>query len=65
MTLVLCSLFGDAAFGEPGVVLVVDKILMLGLEYQSGSSVIIVYFYFLAVCIRTVIRVLRCCRGWV
>jgi hypothetical protein len=67
MALVHCFHLGDVAFGEPEVhVLVVDVLLLLGLEYRSGSFIFLVYFYlFLAMCIRTVIRVLRCCRGWV
>jgi hypothetical protein len=44
------------------VVLVV-VLLLLRLAYRSGSFIFLVSF--LAVCIRTAIRVLRCCRGWV
>jgi hypothetical protein len=47
-----------------GVVLVVDVLLLLGLEYRSESSIFLFFFIFLVICTRTAISVLRCCRGW-
>jgi hypothetical protein len=40
---------------------VVVVLLLLGLEHRSGSFIFLVYFFFfLAVCIRTAIKILRC-----
>jgi hypothetical protein len=41
------SLLGGIAFGESGVqVLVVDVLLLLGLEYRSGTFLFLVLFLF-------------------
>jgi hypothetical protein len=60
--LVHCSFLEGVTFGEPGV-----QVLYCGgcivaprTEYHSGSFIFLV---FLVVCIRTAIRVVRCCRG--
>jgi hypothetical protein len=44
--LVHCSLLGGVSFGEPGVVLMVDVLLLLGLEYHSESFIFLVSFSF-------------------
>jgi hypothetical protein len=62
-----CSLLGDAAFGETGsgVVLPVVLLLLLVVEYRSGTfSFLSFFFSFLIVCICANIRMLRCCRGY-
>jgi hypothetical protein len=62
------SLLQGVVFGESGVqvfVLVMDVLLLLDLEYRSGSFLFLVLFLFFVVCIRIAIRVLHCCRGWV
>jgi hypothetical protein len=46
-----------------GVVFVVVVLLFVGLKYHSETFFRSFIFYFLVVCIRTTIRVLRCCRG--
>jgi hypothetical protein len=48
-----------------GVVLVMDILLLLELEYRSGAFIFLVFFSFLAACICTAVMVLCCCRGWV
>jgi hypothetical protein len=45
--------------------LVVDVLMLLDLGCCSETFVSYFIFSFLAVCIRTAIRVLRYCKGWV
>jgi hypothetical protein len=67
IVIVHCSLRGDGTFGESGVHVFLGgvKLLLLGLEYHSEFLFSLFLFLSLAVYIRTVIRVLRCCKDWV